>query len=173
VYQDNQSAMKLEQNGKRSSTKNTRHMEIRYFFITDNIARNKLSIEYCPTDIMLGDYFTKPQQGSRMRKSRVSILNLKHDPSLISQECVGVSTRKLDTNVSTRRLDTNADEYKNTNNSTHPSARTNKITRKECAPYICNDDVLRSKAGSYLMAAKGLLKKVSRIESSLSLVNLK
>ena len=31
VYQDNQSAMKLENNGKRSSTKNTRHMEIRYF----------------------------------------------------------------------------------------------------------------------------------------------
>ena len=49
VYQDNQSSMKLEQNGKTSSTKNTRHMEIRYFFVTDNIQRNKLSVKYCPT----------------------------------------------------------------------------------------------------------------------------
>ena len=31
VYQDNQSAMKLENNGRASRTKNTRHMEIRYF----------------------------------------------------------------------------------------------------------------------------------------------
>ena len=91
--------MKLEINGKTSSTKNTRHMEIRYFFITDNVKRDKLSIKYCPTDDMLADYFTKPQQGSRMRKSRASILNLKHDPSLISQECVGTSTPMLSTPI--------------------------------------------------------------------------
>ena len=164
VYQDNQSSMKLEQNGKRSSTKNTRHMEIRYFFITDNIKRNKLSVKYCPTDIMLGDYFTKPQQGSRLRRSRVSILNLKHDPSLISQECVGASTRKLDTNT---------DKGGETKYSTHSPTCTKQNTRKSCALNICNDDVMRSKAGSYLMAARGLLKKVSRIDCSLSLVNLK
>ena len=46
VYQDNMSSMKLEINEKRSSTKNTRHMEIRYFFVTDNIRRGKLSIEH-------------------------------------------------------------------------------------------------------------------------------
>ena len=37
VYQDNQSAMLLEKNGRKSSTKNTRHMDIRYFFITDTL----------------------------------------------------------------------------------------------------------------------------------------
>ena len=84
VYQDNQSAMKLEHNGKTSSTKNARHMEIRYFFITVNIKRDKFSIKYFPTDDMLGDYFTKSQQGSRMRRIRAYILNLKHNPSLIS-----------------------------------------------------------------------------------------
>ena len=91
VYQDNQSTMRLARNGKQSSTKNTRHIEIRYFFVTDNIRRNKLSIEYCPTDDMLGDYFTKPQQGSRMRKSRQRIMNLPHSHASISQECVGAS----------------------------------------------------------------------------------
>jgi hypothetical protein len=35
VYQDNQSAILLEKNGTRSSGKRTRHLGIRYFFITD------------------------------------------------------------------------------------------------------------------------------------------
>ena len=38
---------------------------------------------------MLGDYFTKPQQGAKMRRSRSSILNICYRPTLISQECVG------------------------------------------------------------------------------------
>ena len=60
IYQDNQSAILLENNGKRSSTKNTRHIEIRYFFITDNINRGRVRVEYCPTDMMRADFFTKP-----------------------------------------------------------------------------------------------------------------
>ena len=37
VYQDNQSAMLLANNGRASSSKWTRHMNIRYFFVTDRI----------------------------------------------------------------------------------------------------------------------------------------
>ena len=62
-YQDNESAMKLEKNGKRSSTKHTRHIHIRYFMITDRVKNNKISIKYCPTGDMVGDYHTKPLQG--------------------------------------------------------------------------------------------------------------
>jgi KUP system potassium uptake protein len=64
LYQDNQSAMVLEKNGKKSSTKRTRHLDIRYFFITDCIKGDKLSLEYCPTEYMVADIFTKPLQGS-------------------------------------------------------------------------------------------------------------
>ena len=91
IYQNNMSSMKLELNGKRSSTKNTRHMEIHYFFVTDNIRRRKLSIKHCPTDSMKGDYFTKPQQGTRMHNSRIDIMNLRKDPTVVSQECVETS----------------------------------------------------------------------------------
>jgi hypothetical protein len=35
VYQDNQSAILLEKNGRASSGKRTRHINIRYFFVTD------------------------------------------------------------------------------------------------------------------------------------------
>jgi hypothetical protein len=35
VYQDNQSAILLERNGKASSSKRKKHINIRYFFVTD------------------------------------------------------------------------------------------------------------------------------------------
>ena len=82
IHQDNQSAMHLEQNGRRSSTKNTRHIEIRYFFITDNIKRNKVSVKYCPTDDLIGDYFTKPVQGSKFRRFRRFIMRIRTGPSV-------------------------------------------------------------------------------------------
>mmetsp|Transcript_13232 Transcript_13232/g.19019 ORF Transcript_13232/g.19019 Transcript_13232/m.19019 type:complete len:254 (+) Transcript_13232:881-1642(+) len=65
LFQDNKSAMLMEKNGRSSSTKRTRHINIRYFFITDCIQQEKLSVEYCPTDDMLGDFGTKPLQGKK------------------------------------------------------------------------------------------------------------
>jgi len=92
VFQDNQSTMLLARNGKQSSGKSTRHIEIRYYFVTDNIQRGKLRVEYCPTEEMLGDFFTKPLQGTLFRKFRSLILNLKMSPDA-RQECVGARTR--------------------------------------------------------------------------------
>jgi hypothetical protein len=75
IYQDNQSAMLMEKNGKASSGKRTRHINIRYFFVADRVQSGEVSIEYCPTGEMLGDFFTKPLQGSQFRKFRNAILN--------------------------------------------------------------------------------------------------
>ena len=77
VLQDNQSAMLLEKNGKGSSSKRTRHINIRYFFINDRIKAGELKVEYCPTGDMIADFFTKPLQGSTFRKFRDMILNIK------------------------------------------------------------------------------------------------
>ena len=76
LYQGNQSSMKLEQNDKRSSGKRTRHINIRYFFVTDRIAAGELSVEYCPTIDMIAEYFTKPLQGSQFRRFRNVILGI-------------------------------------------------------------------------------------------------
>jgi hypothetical protein len=76
VYQDNQSAMKLEKNGMKSSGKRTRHINIWYFFVTDRISTGELNVAYCPTLDMIGDYFTKPLQGSLFRKFRNTILGI-------------------------------------------------------------------------------------------------
>ena len=83
VYQDNKSAMLLEKNGKRSSGKRTRAINIRYFTITDLVERGKLTIEYCPTDEMIADYMSKGLQGIKFKKFREQIMGFKkiEDPS--------------------------------------------------------------------------------------------
>ena len=41
IYQYNQSAIKLDNNGKQSSSKRTRYINIRYYFITDRIMKQE------------------------------------------------------------------------------------------------------------------------------------
>ena len=74
LYQDNKSAILFETNGKKSSGKRTRALNIRYFFLTDQVEKGNLTIEYCPTDDMVGDFHTKPLQGEKFRKFRNEIL---------------------------------------------------------------------------------------------------
>jgi hypothetical protein len=79
VYQDNMSSMLLEKNGRSSSSKRTRHMNIRFFFVKDRVASKEIRIEYCPTKEMVADFFTKPLQGSQFYKLRDIIMNI--DPN--------------------------------------------------------------------------------------------
>ena len=76
MYEDNQSTMRLAQNGKLSSGKRARHINIPYFFITDRIARNEVTIQYCPTKKMVADYFTRPLQGALFYKFRDQIMGV-------------------------------------------------------------------------------------------------
>ena len=76
LYQDNKSAMLLAKNGKASSTKRTKHINIRYFFVTDRVAKGDVTIEWCPTADMVGDYMTKPLQGATFKKFRDLIMGV-------------------------------------------------------------------------------------------------
>jgi hypothetical protein len=44
----------LETNGKKSSGKRTRALNIRYFFITDQVEKGNTQIEHCGTNNMVG-----------------------------------------------------------------------------------------------------------------------
>ena len=77
MYQDNQSAILLKNNGRASSSRRIKHLNITYFFITDRIKKGELKIEYCPTDDMVADFFTKPLQGKKFLQFRKIIINLK------------------------------------------------------------------------------------------------
>ena len=76
VYQDNTSTIKLQENGKASCGKRTRHFDIKLFYITDLIARDEVHVEYCPTDMMIADYMTKPLTGKKFMLFRKWIMNL-------------------------------------------------------------------------------------------------
>ena len=100
VYQDNQSTMLLGNNGRHSSGKKTRHIEIRYYFMADHVKRKNIRLEYCPTEAMISDFFTKPLQGSQFRKFRDFILNVDHgDRPVGTQECVGTSSATTESRV--------------------------------------------------------------------------
>ena len=74
VFQDNKSAILLEENGSLSSCKRTKHINVRYYFIKDYVERKEIHIIYCPTNQMVGDYFTKPLQGSQFLRFRDVIM---------------------------------------------------------------------------------------------------
>ena len=76
VLQDNESAMKLEKNGHKSMGQRSRHINIRYFFVTDQYLKGNIDIDYCPTDAIQGDYMSKPVQGTKFKVHREGILNL-------------------------------------------------------------------------------------------------
>jgi hypothetical protein len=76
IHQDNKSSILLEENGTASSSKRTRHINIRYYFITDRIENKEVRIEYCPTEKMMADFFTKPLQGQMFVIFRDFIMNV-------------------------------------------------------------------------------------------------
>ena len=92
ILQDNSSAIKLEKNGQKSMGQRSRHINNRYFFITDQIAKGNVTVRYCPTDDMEGDYMTKPCQGSKFDKHRTTLMNLPSSAKTIKKASKTVKT---------------------------------------------------------------------------------
>ena len=76
LYQDNTSAILLERNGRSSSGKSTRHINVCYYFIKDRIESGDLEIQHCPTNDLIADYMSKPLQGAKFYCFCKAILNL-------------------------------------------------------------------------------------------------
>jgi hypothetical protein len=80
--QDNESTIKLIKNGRASAGRKSKHINIRYFWITDRIKREGFTLRHCNTESMLADFLSKPQQGSLFRKFRDALLGYAHLSSL-------------------------------------------------------------------------------------------
>ena len=63
VYQDNKSAILLETNGRSSSSKRIKHINIQYYYVADRVAKGYVKVDWCPTDQMIADFLAKPLQG--------------------------------------------------------------------------------------------------------------
>ncbi|KAG7373305.1 reverse transcriptase RNA-dependent DNA polymerase [Nitzschia inconspicua] len=101
--QDNESAMKLELNGRASAGQKSRHINIRHFFITDRVKTEGLNIVHCPTEEMLADFFTKPLQGTLFRKFRDVILG--HKPlSSLSVPVTSLREERVGRDIETQTL---------------------------------------------------------------------
>jgi hypothetical protein len=74
ILQDNSSSVLMEINGKASSGKRTRHMNIRYFNITDRVEKGEAEIMWVPREDMVADYWTKALQGAEFRRFRDLIM---------------------------------------------------------------------------------------------------
>ena len=77
LYQDNKSAILLEKNGKKSAGKRSRALNVRYFFMTDQVEKDNVSIEHKGTEEMTADYNSKALQGRQFFKFRKAIMGLK------------------------------------------------------------------------------------------------
>ena len=86
LYQDNQSAMKVILNGKRSSGQKTKHMDNRFFWIKDRLTGEDIKVFYCPTGKMIADFFTKPLTGSLFVKMRDVVMGYKHINDLMNED---------------------------------------------------------------------------------------
>ena len=77
IEQDNTSAIQLERNGWKSSSKRTKHINVRYFYITDRLKAGDISrIIYKPTGDMESDYLTKALQGKSFHTHRKTLMGL-------------------------------------------------------------------------------------------------
>ena len=50
---------------------------MRYFFVKDRVDKGELTIEHCPTKLMIADYMTKPLQEKKFEMFRCLIMGQK------------------------------------------------------------------------------------------------
>ena len=94
LEQDNESAIKLEKNGRASAGQRSRHIDIRHFWIKDRLEQDPtLQLRHCDTGAMLADFLTKPLQGSLFRKFRDVLLGYQHISTLKLPAALGVGIR--------------------------------------------------------------------------------
>jgi len=71
IREDNQACLALATNGV-FSTK-SKHVDVRFHLVRDNVTRGEVFLEYTPTEEMLADGFTKALDGPAFLKFREAL----------------------------------------------------------------------------------------------------
>jgi len=69
------STLSLAKNGYVSSSKRTKHIKAKYFFVRHYHKTGELDLQYCPTKQMWADVLTKPLQGAKFCLMRAFLMN--------------------------------------------------------------------------------------------------
>ncbi len=75
------STLSLAKNGRISSSKRTKHIKAKYFFIRHYHKLGEIQLPYCLTEEMWVDVLTKPLQGLKFMKMRAFLMNCPVDYS--------------------------------------------------------------------------------------------
>ena len=76
MFQDNQSNTRLKVDGKKSSNKRMKNLNVKYFFMNNVIKHGDISVKYCPMGDMWADVLTKPLQGHAFHKMHSKLMNM-------------------------------------------------------------------------------------------------
>jgi hypothetical protein len=79
IFHDNMSTLSFKKNGRTSSSKHTKHIKAKYFFIQHYHQTKEINLRYCPTDNMWADVLTKPLQGSKFQQMCAILMNYSVD----------------------------------------------------------------------------------------------
>jgi hypothetical protein len=79
LYQDNMSTILLKTNRETSSSKRTKHIKVKYFFIKDKVSQREITIKHCPTKQMWTDINMRLKQGLVFLMFRGHIMGLPVD----------------------------------------------------------------------------------------------
>jgi len=74
IWQDNTSTITMAFMGRGSSASNTRHIDIKYFFIKQFIEDGSFVIDHMGRENMLGDFFASPRTGQGFRRVRTLVM---------------------------------------------------------------------------------------------------
>ena len=73
VHCDNQSALAIAKNP--GQHERTKHISIKYHFVRDQVEKEKITLKYCPTKLMVADILTKaiPREQFEILRSKLGI----------------------------------------------------------------------------------------------------
>ena len=74
LFQENESIEKMEKNGRDLTTRRSRNINIRHFFVNDRVYEGEFTAEYCPTKLMISEFITKLLQGKQSEIFRSLII---------------------------------------------------------------------------------------------------
>lgn len=76
LMHDNKSVILLQKNYPYSMRKGMKHVHVRYYFAVDKIKKKEIMIIHCPTEEMIAEYSSKPNQGKTFVKFRNTIMGI-------------------------------------------------------------------------------------------------
>jgi ribonuclease HI len=68
IFEDNQGCISISKN--RRTDKRTKHIDIKYHYVRDQVEEKNIILQYCPTDIMAADAMTKAVNAPKLNFCR-------------------------------------------------------------------------------------------------------